>query len=188
MGRKNCVCVCVGENKRQEAIVQQDNTPVHITKTRKSWFKHWPLWCFGLVCCQILAPQMYIKAKLVKRKFRNTDQLWEAVRNKCNYMLLHTVNNLTVWLSSVLSPVNCISAEGVTATPSYEYPWYDTKPSDGEAPVLELWGMWNTSSFSLFPGSLWSGVVVPFRVVFMGQIEPLVLYRDTWTHLTLCKP
>ena len=25
-----------------------------------------------------------------------------------------------------------------------DYSEYDTKSSDGEAPVLELWGMWNT--------------------------------------------
>ena len=44
---------------------------------------------------------------------------------------------------------------------------YDTKQSDGEARVmLELWGMQSTP---LLP-SLWSGVVAPDRVIFMGQI------------------
>ena len=54
---------------------------------------------------------------------------------------------------------------------SNECPGYDTKPSDGEAPVLEPWGMWNTYSLPLFLGPLWPGVVVPVRVPSMGQIE-----------------
>ena len=32
-----------------------------------------------------------------------------------------------------------------------EYPGYDTKLSDGEAPVQELWEMWSTSSLPLLP-------------------------------------
>ena len=40
----------------------------------------------------------------------------------------------------------------------YEFPEYDTKQSDGEAPVmLELWGMWSTLSLPLLPGLLWPG-------------------------------
>ena len=35
---------------------------------------------------------------------------------------------------------DCISAEVVTHT-SNECPEYDTKPSDSEAPVLEIWGV-----------------------------------------------
>ena len=51
-----------------------------------------------------------------------------------------------------------------------ECPGYDTKQSDGEAPViLELWGMWST--LSLLPGPIWLGEVAPDRVLFMGQIE-----------------
>ena len=49
---------------------------------------------------------------------------------------------------------------------------YYTKQSDGEAPVmLELWGMQSTSLFPLLPDPHWSGVVVPDRVLSMGQIE-----------------
>ena len=44
---------------------------------------------------------------------------------------------------------------GVTPPPPNEYPGYDTKRSDGEAPVmLGLWGMWSTPSLPLLPGSL----------------------------------
>ena len=49
---------------------------------------------------------------------------------------------------------DCISAEGYDSLPSKECSGYDTKLSDGEAAVLELWGMWSTTSLLLLPGSL----------------------------------
>ena len=54
---------------------------------------------------------------------------------------------------------------------SNEYPGYDTKPSDGEAPVLELWEMWSTPSLPLLPGPLFLEVVAHERFLSMGQIE-----------------
>ena len=39
-------------------------------------------------------------------------------------------------------------------TPSNEYPRYDAEQSDGVAPVLELWEIWNTPLMPLFPGPL----------------------------------
>ena len=54
-------------------------------------------------------------------------------------------------------------------TPTNESPGYDTKQSDGEAPVmLELWGMWSTPSL---PGPLWPEVGALDRFLSMGQIE-----------------
>ena len=50
-------------------------------------------------------------------------------------------------------------------------PVYATKPSDGEVPVLELWGMWSTLSLPLLSGLFWSGMVVSVRVLSMSQIE-----------------
>ena len=47
---------------------------------------------------------------------------------------------------------NCISAEGEDSP--NKCPGCDTKPSDGEAPVLELWGMWSAPSMLLLPGPL----------------------------------
>ena len=48
-------------------------------------------------------------------------------------------------------------------TSSNEYPGYDTKQSDGEAPVmLELWGMQNTPSLPLLPVPLWLRVVTSY--------------------------
>ena len=37
--------------------------------------------------------------------------------------------------------------------------------------MLEVWGMQNTLLLLLLPGPLWPGVVVPDRVLSMGQIE-----------------
>ena len=36
---------------------------------------------------------------------------------------------------------------------------YDTKPSDGETSVMELWEMWSTPLLHLLPGSLWPGML-----------------------------
>ena len=60
---------------------------------------------------------------------------------------------------------------GKTCPPN-KCPEYDTKQSDGEAPViLELWRMQSTPSLPLLPGPLWLGVVTLERVLSMGQIE-----------------
>ena len=49
---------------------------------------------------------------------------------------------------------------------------YNTKQSDGEAPVmLELWGMWSIPSLPSLPGPLWPQVVAPDRSLSMGQVE-----------------
>ena len=64
----------------------------------------------------------------------------------------------------------CISA--VRKDSSNECPGYDTKQSDGEFPVmLELWGMWSTSSLPLLTGTLSLRVVVSDGVISIGQIE-----------------
>ena len=51
-------------------------------------------------------------------------------------------------------------------------PRYDTKQSDGEAPVmLEFWGMWSAPSLSSLPGPHWPRVVASDMVLSMGQTE-----------------
>ena len=65
---------------------------------------------------------------------------------------------------------------GVTS-PNNVWPGYNTKLSDGEAPVLELWVMWSTLSLPLLTVSLWPGTVLPVRVP---------LDNNTWNHLTVC--
>ena len=62
-----------------------------------------------------------------------------------------------------------------------ERPVYDTKLSDDEGSVVELWEMWNTLSLPLLSSSLWPGFNVPVRVSSMGQKELLnfLLYLKT---------
>ena len=50
-----------------------------------------------------------------------------------------------------------------------ECPGYDTKQSDGEAPVmLALKGIWSTPLLPSLLGPLWPRVVAPDRVLSMG--------------------
>ena len=72
---------------------------------------------------------------------------------------------------------NCISAEGYDPLLNKSL-GYDTKQSDGEAPVmgmtlnnlmvrlqlLELWEMWSTPLLPLFPSPLGPRVIAPDRV------------------------
>ena len=67
---------------------------------------------------------------------------------------------------------NCISAGGGGVDSSNECPGYDTKQSDGEAPViLELLRIWSTPLLPSLQGLLWPGLVAPDKVLSMGQIE-----------------
>ena len=65
---------------------------------------------------------------------------------------------------------DCISAEEYDPTHS-ECLGYDIKQSDGEAPILELWGMLSTPSLPLHPGLLWLEALAPDRVLSIRQIE-----------------
>ena len=74
--------------------------------------------------------------------------------------------------------IDCISAEESYSLKNKSYslknkcPGYDTKQSDGEAPVmLELWGMLSTFSLPSLPDWLWPGGVTSDRVLSMGLIE-----------------
>ena len=52
-----------------------------------------------------------------------------------------------------------------------ECPVYDSKQSDGEAPVmLELLEMWGTPSLPSLPGPFWPGVVATERVISMEEL------------------
>ena len=59
-----------------------------------------------------------------------------------------------------------------------EYPGYDIKLSDGEAPALENSGILITLSLSSLSGPLWPGVLAPDRVSFMGQTKQTVQTND----------
>ena len=62
-------------------------------------------------------------------------------------------------------------SSGVTPCPPCDCPGYDIKLSDGKALALVFWGIWSTPSLPSLPGPLWPRVVVPHRVLSMGQIE-----------------
>ena len=65
--------------------------------------------------------------------------------------------------------LTCPVSWGCTMYPPNECPGYDSKKSDGEVPaMLELWGMWSTSSLPLLPGPLWPGVVAPDKGPIYG--------------------
>ena len=50
--------------------------------------------------------------------------------------------------------------------------WYDTKQSDGEAPVtLEIWGIRSTTLLPLYPSPFRPRVEAPDSVLSIGQIE-----------------
>ena len=51
---------------------------------------------------------------------------------------------------------------------------------------MELWWMWSTPSLPLLPGPLWSRVVVPIKIISMGQIKLFIIYY-TWNPLIVCK-
>ena len=72
-------------------------------------------------------------------------------------------------LSADLSPISCrytdcIYTNGEDLPPTSS--GYNTKPSDGEALVLELWGMWSTPLLLFLSG--------PFETICV-QIELLVI-------------
>ena len=77
----------------------------------------------------------------------------------------------------------------VRPPPTNEFPKYDTKQSDGEAPVmLELWGMRSTSLLPSLPGPLWPAVVTPDRILSMSYIELnsiLMLNWIPWNRIVL---
>ena len=74
---------------------------------------------------------------------------------------------------------HCIPAERPDSL--NKCPGYDTKQSDGEAPVmLEFWRMQSTPSLSSLPGSLRTRVVAPDRVLSMGQIELNCVITLNW--------
>ena len=104
----------------------------------------------------------------------------ESIKTTSDFRLLTTCLNIDhisnffsltkAQSAGVVEFADCISAE-VLAPALNECPGYDTESFDGEAQVLELWGIWDTPSMPLFPSQLWTRVVIPVRVQSMDQIE-----------------
>ena len=72
-------------------------------------------------------------------------------------------------MAGAIKHTDCISAKG--CNPHGKFPEYDTKQSDDQVLVMELWGMRSIPSLLLLPGPLWPEVVAPDRVLSMGQIK-----------------
>ena len=105
---------------------------------------------------------------------------------------------ITTQSAGAVEFIDCISLQRSKILPPNKCPGYDIKQSDGEAPALEIWGMWSTLSLPLLPGPLWPGVVAPDWVLSIGQIKQTVykqmtgvelwlLYSNTWKYLTVYK-
>ena len=71
----------------------------------------------------------------------------------------------------IMSPVSWGCRISAEEKDSSKCPGYNIKQFDGEAPVLEIWGIWSTPSLPSLPGSLWPRVVACNRVLSLGQIE-----------------
>ena len=99
-------------------------------------------------------------------------------------MLYSKSDFIMIQLAGAVEYTNCISAE--VRPPPNKCPRYDIKPSDGEAPGLE---MWSTPLLPLLPGPLWPRAVAPNRVQSLGnpfswdcRIHRLHLCREVRHH------
>ena len=99
-------------------------------------------------------------------------QMHPFVENKKNDRSFHTHQRLSTWPSLLIAQsartvefIDCTSA----VRPFNECPGYNTKQSDGEAPVmLGLWIMRRNPTLPLLPGPLRPWVVAPDRALSMG--------------------
>ena len=98
--------------------------------------------------------------------------------------LLNITSNISIWFANPVAIEKVAFGSSLAERGkniSNDYPRYDTKPSDGETPVLELCRMWNTPSVRLHLSFLRPRVVITVRVLSDGQIELL-------NHLLYLKP
>ena len=117
-----------------------------------------------------------------KAQLTNEDLLI-AIQKSCHYFqkeyYCKVQKSMPEQIKSVLCPVDCFFAEGMT--PPNEYPRYVIKQLDGEVPVmLELYRMRSTLSFPSLPGPLWLGVVAPDEALSMDQIELNCVLMLNW--------
>ena len=91
----------------------------------------------------------------------------------CKFLLLISLSlslSLLAQLAWAAEYTDCIFAERENST--NKRPGYDTKQSDGKAPImLALWKNVEYSLMPSLPGPLWLGVVAPDRVLSMCQNE-----------------
>ena len=92
-------------------------------------------------------------------------------KQKYIYVAVHTLKEYITQLVEAVEYTDFFSAERKDPLPN-ECPAYDTKQSDGEAPVmLELLGMRSIPSLPSHPGTLRPSVVTLDTVLSMGQTE-----------------
>ena len=84
----------------------------------------------------------------------------------CFFPILRRSSNLTGYLARLrISWLYLLQRD---KTPTKE--GSGNHASDNEAPVLDIWGVWNTTSLPLLPASLWFRKIVTVKVSSMGQI------------------
>ena len=108
------------------------------------------------------------KFKIIIAQISNWKTSWW-----CNYRVMNRLLCLGhfLWYKGQAVKYTLTASLQKSKVPSNKCPWYNTKSSDGEAPVLERWRMLCISPFPLLPGPLLTRVVIPKRVLSLDQIE-----------------
>ena len=78
----------------------------------------------------------------------------------------------------------------LTASPAERWDTSKMGCSEHDINPVEILGMSSTLSLLLLSGPLWPRGVVPVSATSMSQIDHwklLVLYKNTWNHITTCK-
>ena len=85
-----------------------------------------------------------------------------------HYLLFATLN--LIYPVGWRNRIHRLHLYKVVRPPTNECPAYNSKQSDGEAPVMQkLWGRQSTPSLPSLPGSIWPGVVASDRVQSMDN-------------------
>ena len=116
---------------------------------------------------------------------READKPHRTVRNWASLILFECYLPNLAWSMVLGLPDYCGSCnpkiQSAGRGASNECPGYDTKQSDGKAPVmLELWVMQHSPWLPSLPGPLWPGVIALDRILSMGQIEVNCILMLNW--------
>ena len=96
------------------------------------------------VCPWIILDIVSNHLTLVQPTLIDRGEIYKSFLNVCNFYLAQS--------TEIVENTDYISV-GDKTPPLTSVLMYDTKPSHGDAPILELWGMWSTPSLPLLPGS-----------------------------------
>ena len=146
----------------------------------------------------------------VRKKISICSQKWTLACLKIMWITSYSLTNRKHTHTHTHTHTHIRIKFGINLWHINKCPGYDINSADGEPPVLEIWRMWSIPSLPLLPRPLWPGLVVPVMVLSMVQTEPfnylldlklfngvqtnflywielLVLDKNTWNHLTMCK-